>query len=118
MWYFKIRNIDDEIWERQFIIVSYAFNFYAGCIIGTVREQIPYINWPSLVFLTKNVIQLSLDTKHEIKKLEEVTQMLLSEGVELENVVNESISKVEFYPELNGFINELDNESKEPNRVF
>lgn len=116
--YFKIRNIDDKIWERQFIIVSYAFNFYGGCIIGTVREQIPYINWPSLVFLTKNVIQLSLDTKREIKKLEEVTQILLSEGIELENAVDESISKVEFHPGLNGFKKELNNERQKAKKLI
>lgn len=84
--YFKFRKIEDNIRQRQYKVLSYSVNFITHALLGTVRQSgVPYINWPSIIMVIKELGGLFYDSKKEIKRLSKITDKLIKENYELIN---------------------------------
>ena len=82
--YLKARKIQDDIRITQFKLITSFVNFYGGCIIGTIKTGIPYINWPVAGVLIKNNIQLLYLSNQETRRLLIGTFLITNEGDSIE----------------------------------
>lgn len=105
--YLKARKIQDDIRITQFKLIASFVNFYGGCIIGTIKTGIPYINWPAMIVMIKNNIQLIYISNKETKKLLAKTDLIIFEGDSIKDSVDELDEKIkhDLYYALDGTTN-------------
>lgn len=84
--YFKFRGIKDQTRQRQYKVLSYSVNFITHALIGTIRQSgIPYVSWPALTMVIKELGGLFIDSKREINRLSKITDQLIKENSKLIN---------------------------------
>lgn len=106
--YFYARGIEDSTRMRQYKVLSYGTNFFAHAIIGTIRQNgIPYINWPALSGVIKEIAGLYIDSYKEIKQLELITNSIVDENIKIERQVFNTGTSLITYNSSDGYINEL-----------
>lgn len=116
--YFKARGIDDQDRRTQFRIICYSINFYGACIIGTCKTGIPYINWPSLAMVIKQVYKLIRINSKDIKQLQRLTESLVNNGVILEQEVNKITNDIGIYISYDDYVNAYKKEQKETKEMI
>lgn len=82
--YFKFRGIKDSIRQRQYKVISYSVNFIMHFLIGSLKQGgVPYISWPALTMVVKELGGLFLTSRKEVKRLDRITEQLVKENVVL-----------------------------------
>lgn len=86
--YFRARSITDKMRQIQFTLICYSVNFFGTCIIGAAKSGgIPYISWPALTAVIKELCKLCRTSRRETKALLKITASLVERNKELEKRV-------------------------------
>lgn len=79
--YLYARGIKDKIRQTQYKVVSYTVNFLAHALIGSIKQGgVPYINWPALGMVMKEVATLFIKSNKETKRLANITKYLVEQN--------------------------------------
>ena len=79
--YFHFRGVKDKIRQIQYKIISYTTNLIAHALIGSARQGgVPYISWPALTMVIKEVASLYITSNRETKRLERITNNIILEN--------------------------------------
>lgn len=107
--YVKARQIDDEVRSTQFRVVAYASNVFTHAAIGVVRTGgVPYISWPSLLMLLKELFMLFKANYAQIRKLERKTEAIIRRNRDLELQVFKTGKALPSYSNRSGYIQEIE----------
>ncbi|AIQ56178.1 hypothetical protein [Paenibacillus borealis] len=111
--YFFAHDIKDDIRKSQVKIIAYTSCFFTHGITGMVRQGgVPYINWPTLSMLMKEMFVLFKLNYQEIKSLERVTASLVTENRLLERKVYETGNSLVSHVDGSGYIRELQKQDR------
>jgi hypothetical protein len=106
--YIWLRGVSDEFRKSQIKIVAYTACFYTNCFTGIVKYGVPYVNWPTLSMLLKELFHFARLNYKDLKRLEKITDALTEKNVSLENTVMLTGSSLVSYQDGTGYIAELD----------
>ncbi|WP_316569272.1 hypothetical protein [Neobacillus sp. YIM B06451] len=111
--YFKACNIKDKIRKSQIKILAYFISFVTNFFVGMKKTGgIPYINWPTLVLLVKEIASFYHLNWMEIRELEQITVKLVSENKQIEAMVYETGSSLVSYESGIDYILEIEKQAK------
>lgn len=86
--YFRARSITDKMRRIQFTLICYSVNFFGSCVIEAAKSGgIPYISWPALAAVIKELCKLCRTSNRETKALMKITAGLVERNKELEKRV-------------------------------
>ncbi|MFD1886732.1 hypothetical protein [Paenibacillus wenxiniae] len=106
--YFLAREIKDDIRKTQLRIITYTSGFLTHGITGMARQSgVPYINWPMLSMLMKEMCVFLRLNYQEIKAMERITASIIDENKLLERQVFETGKSLISYSDGSGYIREL-----------
>jgi len=111
--YLYARGITDLTRMRQYKIISYGINFFAHAGIGAIRQGgVPYISWPALAALIKEIAGLFIDSYKEIKILETITDDIRKGNDEIEAQVFATGLDLKTYDNAREYIKELEDQDR------
>lgn len=111
--YFFARGIDDPTRMSQYKIISYGVNFLSHATVGAIRQGgVPYISWPALTALIKEVAYLFIHSYKELKQLERITDEIIADNIEIEKQVFATGADIKSYNDSNEYIMELQSQDK------
>jgi len=88
-------------------------NFLAHALIGSIRQGgVPYISWPALTMIVKEVTSLYITSNKETKRLQSITDSIIKENIQLEKQVFDTGSDLVSYSSADGYIAELKSQDK------
>lgn len=111
--YIHYRQIEAPIRQRQYKILTYGTCFLANTAYGLIRYRIPYINWPILCALIKEITGLFIDSNRETVQLEKITAKIIEENAKLEKQVFATGTSLVSYVDGFGYINEIRQQEKQ-----
>lgn len=104
----KIRGIEDKVRASQIRIVAYAATFFTQVTVGMAKNGgVPYINWPALSLLLKEIYGFLKLNWGEIKQLERVTEQVVLKNAELERTVFATGASLQTHADGRGYWQEL-----------
>lgn len=115
--YIKIRGIKDEIRASEIKLIAYTTNFFTNCIVGAAKYGVPYISWPALAMVLKELYTFFKLNYADLKHLEKLTTEIVCENERLERTVFLTGSTLKTYSNGKDYIKELDSSYKSFNRL-
>lgn len=86
--YFRARPVSDKMRQIQFSLICYSVNFFGTCVIGSAKSGgIPYISWPALAAVIKELCRLFKISNRETNELMLKTSDIVERNKELERRV-------------------------------
>jgi hypothetical protein len=104
----KLRGFQDPVQKSQTKIIGFSSQLFSKIIIGYCRTGVPMISWPTLSALLKQIFTFFRANYSDIKRLEEITDQLVSKNRELERTVFEVGKDLKSYSKPEDYILELD----------
>jgi len=105
--YIKVKKIEDKICQSQMKLIGYTTCFVTTMLTGYIKYGIPCINWPALGLLVKEFYKFLKLNYEEIRRLEQITNEIVSKNILIEQEVFHNAKSLLSYEHPLDYINEL-----------
>lgn len=106
----RIRGFEDPVFKSQTQIIGLSSQFFSKVIIGYMKTGAPYISWPTLTLLLKQIYTFARANWADIKRLEKITDQLLEKNRALEAEILGTGTGLQSYETPGEYIQELEDQ--------